>query len=199
MANKGTIAQQETLSYISHPLMLKFLFAPIIDTYYSHYIGRSKTYIFILGVIAGISVLLFAPRAGRAVEHQEIGLLAGFWFFVNLVANFQQVAFESWTVTIVDQAYRRMMPIMLVLGFSTGYFTSYNAFVFFNSEKALNSSLSWLCRFKKAKKKNSACFEKPLLTHAGFVRLMGVIVLMVSFYVLVVIDQRENSRARTSG
>ena len=182
-------AIQSKLSLITYPLLLKFLYAPIIDTYYFRSIGRSKTYIFILGLLAGISVLIFAPRADLAVENKEIALLAGFWFFVNFLANFQQVAFESWTVTIVDQAYRKYMAIMLILGFSTGDFTSYNAFVFLNSQKSINDNFGWFCQGQDSGSQR-ACLENLRVTHTRFVRFMGVLVLLVSFYVLLFIKER---------
>ena len=188
MANGGTFEQQATLSLIAYALLVKFIFAPLIDTYYLAYIGRSKTYIFILGVLAGVSVLLFSSRADDSIQKEEISLLTSFWLFVNLLANFQQVAFESWTVTIVERPYRKYMGIMLVTGFSTGYFISFNVFVCLNSIQCLQKYLSWLCSLKQ--NKSQRCNGAPLVNHTSFVRFMGVQVLVLSFYILLFVKER---------
>ena len=188
MANGGTFEQQATLSLIAYALLVKFIFAPLIDTYYLAYIGRSKTYIFILGLIAGVVLLIFAPQAGIAVQNKQISLLTSFWLFVNLLANFQQVAFESWTVTIVARPYRKYMAIMLVTGFATGYFASFNAFVCFNSVDCLQKYFSWTCSQKD--QKMSTCNKNPWLSHTGFAQFMGIQVLVISFYVLLLVKER---------
>ena len=138
MANGGTYQQQATLSIVCYALMVKFLFAPLIDAYYIKYLGKNKTYVVSLGIICGVLVLIFAPRADEAVEEKRILLLAGFWLFVNLLANFQQVAFESWSLTLVKKEDMGYITGMLVTGFATGMSVSLNAFVCLNSTSWLN-------------------------------------------------------------
>ena len=180
MSHGGNYGQQALLSLTCYALCFKFLFAPLIDTYYLAYIGKNKSYIVSLGLLCGALLLLYAPRADKAVDNKEIGFITIFWLFTNLLVNVEASAIESWTLSICEKEYRKYMPIMLLTGFCLGYGISFNAFVCFNDVKWINDM------FYKGKD----VVKTPWLSHYRFCKIMGAVSSILSLYVLFMIKEK---------
>ena len=175
MSQGGTYNQQTILSLTAYAQFLKFFFAPLIDSYHLNSLGKNKTYITIVGTLAGLIVLCMSQRADQAVSDQEITLLTSFWLFVNILANLQHAALESWTLSIIEiEGFEKYISVMLTTGFSAGFTLAFNIFTWLNGKDSTPEGQ-----------------DKPLVSHKLFCYLTAGHVILVSLYVLFFIKEKR--------
>ncbi len=104
------------------PWALKFLWAPLVDRYYSEKTGQSRSWILptqMLTVLCVASIAWFEP----ALLHQPVILVL--FFALLLVMNFcaasQDIATDALAVRIVGSSHRHWVNTMQVLGSRLGY------------------------------------------------------------------------------
>ena len=104
------------------PWAFKFLWAPVVDRYYSHNTGHSRSWILPtqgLTVLCVSLIAFFQP----ALLHQPVMLLLFFLvlFVMNACAATQDIATDALAVRIVGRDHRHWVNTMQVLGSRLGY------------------------------------------------------------------------------
>ena len=179
MSLGANYSQQALLSMVGDALCFKFVFAPLIDTYFLSYIGKSKTYIVAMGLISGLLLIGYSPFADKAIKEKEVLLMTCFWLVINLLTNIEGLAFESWTLSITEKHYRKYMPILIHTGFCFGSGFSFNAFMCFNDVKWIADTFY-----------GGARGVAPWVTHSQFCVSMAAVSLILSMYVLIMVKEK---------
>lgn len=101
-----TIFQAE-FSFVSWPFSLKLLWAPIVDSIFSHRFGRRKTWLIPVQYLMGLFMLFLSTKVdswlGSEHEAPNIGLLTAFFFMLNVLASTQDIVVDGWALTMLKR------------------------------------------------------------------------------------------------
>ena len=78
------MADMSFLTLLSLPFSFKFIWAPILDSYYIRSMGKRKTYIVIIQLIIAITLILITLNINSLINHLKINWLFIIGFFIVL-------------------------------------------------------------------------------------------------------------------
>ncbi|MCB9763179.1 MAG: MFS transporter [Alphaproteobacteria bacterium] len=102
------------------PWMLKALWAPLVDRFTLPWLGRRRTWILPMqaGMAVTAGVAMFAPLP------EQLGLLMGLIFAMNLFAATQDIAVDGWAVDLLGEADLGPANAAQVVGYKVGMLLS---------------------------------------------------------------------------
>lgn len=130
----GTFANIGLFSLATLPYSLKLLWSPIVDSVYSHRIGRRKSWIipiqlivgfFLIGISCYITALLSSPLS-------IVKITLSFSLLILLCAT-QDIAVDGWALTLLDREHIQFSSTCQAIGLNAGYFLSFTVFLALNS------------------------------------------------------------------
>jgi PAT family acetyl-CoA transporter-like MFS transporter 1 len=110
-ARNVSYADQGTFSFAGWPYSMKLLWAPVVDSVFSHRLGRRKSWLVPVQYLIGACMLFFADYVHMVLEasedsqviHAEIYKLTGIFFLFTFLAATQDVAVDGWGLTMLSK------------------------------------------------------------------------------------------------
>lgn len=103
------------------PWALKFLWAPLVDRFYSKKIGQSKSWILPMQVLSALFLLAIAcVNPANLVEPHTLKLLFALLFFINLCGASHDIATDAFTTRTLAQANYSKGSAAQVTGYRLG-------------------------------------------------------------------------------
>jgi predicted MFS family arabinose efflux permease len=100
---------------LAAPYLLKFLWAPLVERYFSPRIGRRKSWI-----LPAQAALMLACGAGAFIQPTRIGPLVSLVFVMTLIAATQDIAVDGLAVDLLDADELGLGNIAQVSGYKVG-------------------------------------------------------------------------------
>jgi len=150
MSEKASFSELQTFTYTRYPKLLKPFFGPLMDKYYLHSFGRSRTYI----ALSNLSIIIIFTVASfymdRLIAQREFNTISYIFILVELVDNILLVGTSVWILTLFRFEDRANASFLKPTGMLLGEFISYNLFVPLNGLKnddgervVMHSDLCW--------------------------------------------------------
>ena len=160
----ATPEDQATLSLATYPYSFKFLVSPLLDRFFIPFIGRSKTYIILGGVIIGSVFTILGPTVASMVADREVVPLTILFGLINSTVIFVQIAGESWILTMFSKTDKTKASTFLSIGQTLGVLMGYNIFTPLNDLEWLNENI-----FTNNPR------TSPLVTHTMFCLFVAIL------------------------
>jgi PAT family acetyl-CoA transporter-like MFS transporter 1 len=84
----------------SYPFSLKILWSPFVDSFYSSFIGLKKSWIIPMQLISGGLLIYLSYNIEDLIHEREIIKLSLLAFVIMFVIATQDIAVDSWTLTL---------------------------------------------------------------------------------------------------
>lgn len=127
------------------PFSLKLLWAPLVDSLFSHRIGRRKTWLIPTQYLIGVFMLLLSSNVTRWLGSEgvepNIGILTVLFFSLNFLAATQDIAVDGWALTMLKKENVGHASTCNSVGQTVGYFLSYVLFMALESTSFCNTYL----------------------------------------------------------
>ena len=156
-SNGATFEQQSAYSLGNYPYILKFLLAPFLDRYFFPWLGRSKTYVILGGMLIGAIFMFLGPTIQVMISELEVGALAVLFTAVNVIVCIVQMSAESWILTLYSNANKTKATAFMNAGQILGGTIGNNVFTPLNDTEWLNEN--WFPNNPRT---------SPLVTHSMF-------------------------------
>lgn len=98
-----TYSEQAKFSLAGWPFSLKLLWAPLVDAIYFRRIGRRKSWLIPVQYLIGGTMLFLSFWVDHLLDSLQIGVLTGFFFFLNFLTATQDVAVDGWALTMLKK------------------------------------------------------------------------------------------------
>ena len=176
-----TYADMSIFSLAKYPMLLKLLFAPIMDGYYITAFGKSKTYILASGIgLAGICFVASVYMDDLVANNRVVDLV---WIFavVNMLAAVFQMAAIVWITTIFETENKGKGSFVKPIGEVLGYFFTASVFIPLNN-------VSWLNKYVYA---DDSQTRNPLFEHWHIMVGVALIILAILAYITFFIAEKR--------
>ena len=166
-------AEIGTISWWFLPYSFKFILAPLVDTIYSKWIGKRRTWIIPTQLIMWGIVYYFSYYLKDLIEEKSIFLIT-IWFTIILWCwALQDISIDGWWVTIVKQENAKYSALAQMTGINLGIFVSTTVFFAFNS---LDFCKSYLYLEESE--------VSPIIDEFSFMRYWSIIIFAISLYTI---------------
>lgn len=135
----GTM-EQAIFSVVTLPFAIKLLWAPLVDSVYSTFIGRRKTWIVPVQAAIGTLMIMAGGRVdallgpvGGTTPVDVKALTALFLAFYVLAAT-QDIAVDGLALTVLSAPNRELGATCNAIGQSLGFFLAYVGFIILHSK-----------------------------------------------------------------
>jgi PAT family acetyl-CoA transporter-like MFS transporter 1 len=180
-------------SLCSWPFSLKLLWAPVVDAVFIRRLGRRKSWLVPVQLIAGVSMIcgcdfvetqlgLGSSSDGMLASAFDVRGVTAFFFLLFFLMATQDIAVDGWALTMLSKRNRGRGPVCNSIGQNIGYFLSFVGFLALNDAESCNSLWRPLLGLKQDA-------TKGLVSLGGFIRFMGYCMLVVT--TLVALFKRE--------
>jgi len=166
------------LSMISYPYAVKFLVAPILDSFYLKRFGRRKSYVVPLQYFYAILCFVLAWKLEDYIENLQISQIFYWGLMSMVIIVIQDVAVDGWVTKLLTKdyySYGSAAQTMDILG----SVLSYNLFIPLNSVSFCNDYL-----FSEKR-------ESPLLSVGNFWLINGILTIGVTLFIHIWIEEKE--------
>ncbi|KAL3935374.1 MAG: hypothetical protein SGBAC_009101 [Bacillariaceae sp.] len=184
----------------SWPFSLKLLWAPVVDAIYFKKIGRRKSWLVPIQLLAG--GLLWGGAnfvedelglghldAGSSSSVMNVKGVTLYFFALYFLMATQDIAVDGWALTMLSKPNRGKGPICNSIGQNIGYFLSFVGFLAMNDVEASETLWRPLLRLPSNP-------TKGLVSLQGFLKFMGATMLLTT--IGVAIWKRELPSAATT-
>ncbi|KAJ3923140.1 acetyl-coenzyme A transporter 1-domain-containing protein [Lentinula edodes] len=161
-------SQLATFALSSYPYSLKLLWSPIVDSIFSPYVGRRKSWIIPMQLTVGSVMLYMSLNVQRLMDNPEnhVNELTFVFTSLVLISATQDIAVDGWALTLLSHENLSYASTCQTIGLNTGYFASFTVFLAFNS---VEFSEKW---------------GVPHLTLSGYLRFWSIACYLVTFWLL---------------
>ncbi|SMN19122.1 similar to Saccharomyces cerevisiae YBR220C Putative protein of unknown function [Maudiozyma saulgeensis] len=209
-------------SMATYPYSLKILWSPIVDSCYSHRIGRRRSWIIPIQCISGIVLWVLGQAVSKGIVfpgvdasfvnnnnssngivpttenfNNEIDVFSLTILFGSLVflCATQDIAVDGWALTILSRDSLSYASTAQTVGLNIGYFLSFTVFLAFNSADFANKYL---------RSQNTPTINHGLISLGGYLQFAGIIYLIVTLYVALFVTEHPgrsnyNKRVQRGG
>lgn len=168
------------------PYSFKFIFAPLIDTVYSHQMGKRRTWIVPTQLIMGVIVFYFSFQLEELIEQKRVYLITVLFTVILWWCALQDIAVDGWWVTIVKEENTQYSALAQITGVSIGIFTSTTIFFAFSSVEFCKSYL-----YPEGQD------LPPVVDEYSFMRYWSIFIFIIWAYT-VLFNSEENDRIKWS-
>ena len=131
----ASYSQLSLLSLIVYPFSLKFIWAPICDSYYFSNrwgLGKRKTYIVIGDYVVGVILFICAFYINSWIYEINAVVLTLVGFLIISCLAFESIGVDAWSVSILHPNNVTYAALALNAGQDLGYIVTYNVFIWLN-------------------------------------------------------------------
>ena len=156
------------------PFTVKFLFAPIVDSFYIKSLGKRRTWIVIPQILSCFAILFLVMDLNTLIiiENSIYTLTAMLWAIVVFLA-LQDIAIDGWWITILKEENLKYAATIQFIGVSIGIFLSSTIYFALSSIEFWNSYIFAISH------------ELPILDEVSFFKWWCIYVLLVSIITLI--------------
>ena len=176
-----TYADMSIFSLAKYPMLLKLLFAPIMDGYYITAFGKSKTYILASGIGLVAVCFIASIYTDDLVANNRVVDLVWIFVVVNMLAAVFQVAAIVWITTIFETENKGKGSFVKPIGEILGYFFTASVFIPLNN-------VSWLNKYVYA---DDSQTRNPLFEHWHIMVGVAVIILAILAYITFFVAEKR--------
>ena len=98
---KASWKQQGTFSWVSYPLSLKILWAPLIDAVYSHRLGgRQQTWLAPIQLTSGMILIITSFYLKSLLVNLHVASLTAIFFLMYFLISAHDIVVDGWSVTL---------------------------------------------------------------------------------------------------
>ena len=136
LQEKGaTLSEQGIFSLASWPFSFKFLWAPLVDSYYVQSVGQRRSWILPLQVTVGLSLLFTAGHLDRLIYQQEadIRVLSTIFFLIYILLASQDIAVDGWALSMLSRQNVGIASTCNAVGQTAGFFIAFTGYLVLNS------------------------------------------------------------------
>ncbi|KAF4525583.1 hypothetical protein B566_EDAN010442 [Ephemera danica] len=180
LQNRGaSYKQQAEFSFVYWPFSLKLLWAPVVDSCFSSWFGRRKTWLIPTQYLIGLFMLILSGNvndllgggtdtdSGHPV-HPNVGFLTFVFFCLNFLAATQDIAVDGWALTMLQRKNVGHASTCNSVGQTAGYFFGYVLFMALESADFCNNYL------------RSVPSPEGFITLSGFLWFWGLVFLVTT-------------------
>ncbi len=130
----ASYSQLSLISLVSYPFSLKFLWAPLCDSFYlkNPSLGKRKTYIVIPCYLTGFIMFLTAFWVNSWVLELKAWIFTIIGFFIEIFSAFITIGADAWSIAILKPENIAFAAMALSIGEDFGLILSYNVFIWLN-------------------------------------------------------------------
>ena len=191
-SKKGGYNAQAMFALCSWPFSLKLLWAPIVDALYLPKIGRRKTWLIPIQLLAGSLMVGGSSYMERQFDTSSSAInvkgVTLFFFILYLCMATQDIAVDGWALTMLAPQNKGKGPVCNSIGQNFGYFLSFVGFLAFHDIDSCNNLWRPLLRLPSNP-------DRGLVTLGGFLSFMGYTMLTIT--TLVALFKPETSTTTT--
>lgn len=177
--NGASYSNLSGYSFITSPFTFKFLFAPLVDTYYSKSIGKHKTYILSSNYLITGFLLFNAFYMDQWIDTLDIPKITAFGLLVMIPFSFQSMALDAWPTTLLRPENKRYVGYLNNIGQMIGQIIAFNLFIWFHSKDFCNKYIY------------STYHDKPLISN--FSMLVGLAIAIFTITLFIHIFQKDTN------
>ncbi|XP_005088825.1 acetyl-coenzyme A transporter 1 [Aplysia californica] len=149
-SRKVSYTDQAIFSFVYWPFSVKLLWAPLVDSVYSQWFGRRKTWLIPIQYLMGLFMLVLSTQAksllgdsggGPGSGEVSIVLLTAIFICLNFLAATQDIAVDGWALTMLSRANIGWASTCNTVGQTAGYFLGNVLFLALESADFCNNYL----------------------------------------------------------
>ena len=173
-------------SLAAYPYSFKLLWSPIVDTIFSKSIGRRKSWIIPLQIIAAITMMCSGSWVELKMKDGDAYSITALFFALVLLAATQDIAVDGWALTLLSKKNVGYAATCQTVGMNIGYFTSFTIFLALSDPEFCSSYFH-------------TPVGVPLITLAGYMRFWGWVYLVVTAGIALFKSEDRNGGQSTVG
>jgi hypothetical protein len=155
----------------AYPYSLKFFWSPFVDSYFSNWVGKRKTWIIPVQIIAGVFMIFISGEIESMLIEGKIYQLTISMFFLYLLYATQDIAVDSWAIELLSKENKSFASTTQTIGHSIGIFISCSIFLSLNSPDFCNKFIFQIPQ------------PKGILSLSSYFFIWGTINLLITFLI----------------
>lgn len=191
---KVSYSDQALFSFVTWPFSVKLLWAPIVDSIYSRWIGRRKSWLVPVQLGIGIFMLILSGFVKELLRDDpttglkpDIRLLTCIFLILNSLAATQDIAVDGWALTMLKRRNVGYASTCNTVGQTAGYFLGNVIFLALESAEFSN-------KYLRSPENRS---DEGIITFESFLYFNGLV--FVAITLLVAIFKKEKSTNNSGG
>lgn len=134
-----TYTQIGFFTIASYPFSLKFLWSPLVDSYYLQEWGRRKSWIVPLQFVSGVLMLHLSSFIDEMIkEENSVYSLTIYFLIIVLCYATQDIAVDGWAIELLLTENKSYASTSQSIGQLIGFFLSFTVFLSLNSPEFCN-------------------------------------------------------------
>ncbi|KAL4466834.1 hypothetical protein ABPG74_010431 [Tetrahymena malaccensis] len=166
---------------IAWPFSIKFLWAPLMDTYYVKAFGKRKTYIVPSQIIMSILLFYSAFYFESWMENTDVLQISTIGVVCVFLLTVQDIAVDSWSVTLLHEKNVAYASFSQSFGQRIGNIFGYQLFIYLSDEQLMQSLFS---------------YKEKVLTPFSMCIVMSVSILLGTLFII--LFRKESNEEQNS-
>ncbi|EFJ47264.1 hypothetical protein VOLCADRAFT_81605 [Volvox carteri f. nagariensis] len=187
LSSKLSYTQMGIFALSSYPYSLKLLWSPIVDSLYSRWLGRRKSWIVPIQLITAYLLITCADWIQSLYDQADVGTLTWLFGVVVFLMATQDIAVDGWALTLLSPANVSYASTCQTVGQTTGIFTSFTVFLALQDPAFCNSVLG------------SQPSDVGLVSLAGYMRFWGWGFAAVTVIIALAVKENNGPRVTLKG
>ena len=135
LAEKGVSSmEQAVFTMVQYPFAMKLLWAPLVDSIYSRWVGRRKSWIIPVQPAIGALMLYASSRVNTLLgDVPDVRALTGYFLAFYFLAATQDIAVDGLALTALSERNKELGATCNAVGQTLGFFLAYVGFLALNS------------------------------------------------------------------
>lgn len=127
-------------SLVMYPFSLKFLWSPLIDAYFLPSLGRRKSWVIPMEILAGVAMIYLSFRIDTMlVDDTYIWELTIYFFMLVFFFATHDIAVDGWALEILKEENKAYASMCQNIGQTVGFFTSFTFLIALNNPDFCNA------------------------------------------------------------
>lgn len=171
---KVSYSEQAIFSFVYWPFSVKLLWAPLVDSIYSTWFGRRKTWLIPIQYVIGLSMMIISTQAqdlmggADGTGKVDIMFLTVVFFMLNFLAATQDIAVDGWALTMLSRRNIGWASTCNSVGQTAGYFLGNVLFLALESADFCNNYI------------RSTPHKEGVVTLSSFLWFWGIVFLVTT-------------------
>jgi hypothetical protein len=171
-------------SLSAYPYSIKLLWSPIVDSLWSPFFGRRKSWILPAQTLSGIVLLILSKSVDDLlnIDPLPIEYITGIFFLLILLAATQDIAVDAWGLDLFEHEERYLASLSQTVGMNLGYFISHTVFLSLNSVHFCNAYL------------RREPLANPIIELGTYLQFWGIVYLLLTMLLLFKTEEKPLSQ-----
>mmetsp|Transcript_1154 Transcript_1154/g.3973 ORF Transcript_1154/g.3973 Transcript_1154/m.3973 type:complete len:690 (+) Transcript_1154:1372-3441(+) len=162
-------------SFAAYPYAIKILWAPLIDGFFIRSVGRRKSWVLPVQLVASMLMFYVGMHIQEWIETLQVWRLTVCFTIMVLFCSMQDVAVDGWGLKLA----RDSAALCQSVGISTGYFLSYTIFLILSSPELRN----WVLGVQE---------RTSFVSLQGYLTFWSVIYLLLTAFIAIAVQEQSD-------